>query len=108
MEIREVVENHVKDYLVKNISLLPDSIRTNERNLNHVEDIATSIMCTKWDVSYPGGSFVTALVNNKLRETFGLADDVCKNAIPFFIMMVNNLDMPREVYMSKIEYTETR
>ena len=54
-------------------------------------------MFTKWKLR-EGGSFARAVVDNNLVRTIGAADDVCKNCIHFFVVMINNMDMPREVY----------
>lgn len=102
----EIVRNHVKEYMNKNMSLLPFEIQVDSKKLSHVEDIATSIMCTKWKVGYPGGSFVESVVANNLSQSFGRADSVCRLAMYFFVCLLYNLDMPREVYLSKQEEEE--
>lgn len=56
----------------------------------HVVNIGTSILCTKWGIGYPGGSFVQAVVNNDLMETFGRADRINLNAIRFYVSLVYN------------------
>ena len=56
----------------------------------HVVSIGTSILCTKWGIGYPGGSFVQAVVNNDLMETFGRADRINLNAIRFYVSLVYN------------------
>lgn len=56
----------------------------------HVLSIGTSILCTKWGIGYPGGSFVQAIVNNDLTETFGRADHINLNAIRFYVQLVYN------------------
>jgi hypothetical protein len=58
--------------------------------MNHVVNIGTSILCTKWGVGYPGGSFVTAIVNNNLMEAFGRADHINLNAIRFYVSLIYN------------------
>jgi hypothetical protein len=61
---------------------------TNETE--HVVRIGTSILCTKWGIGYPGGSFVQAVVNNDLMEAFGRADSVNVNAIRFYVSLLYN------------------
>jgi hypothetical protein len=56
----------------------------------HVVNIGTSILCTKWGIGYPGGSFVQAIVNNDLMETFGRADHINLNAIRFYVSLLYN------------------
>jgi hypothetical protein len=99
----EIVREHVKAYMNKNISLLPNEIISDASKLTHIEDIATSIMCTKWQVGYPGGSFAEAVVDNNLSQSFGRADETCRQGLYFFVCMVYNLDMPVEVYRKKVE-----
>lgn len=91
------VGKEVYRFLERNKKLLPESITNNEKDLNHVIDIAISIMCTKWKVSYPGGSFAEAIVSNNLTRTYSYADDICVQAIRFFVVMINNLDMPIDI-----------
>lgn len=96
-EERKIVQNHVFNYMKKNSSLLPDSIVSDDQKYLHVLDIGTSIMCTKWKVGYGGGSFAEAVVSNNLTKSFGYADDTSMQAIRFYVVMINNLDMPIEI-----------
>ena len=100
--MREIVRTKVKEYMTNNISLLPSTITLNQVSLEHVEDIGTSILCTKWKVDYPGGSFAQAVVNNELRQSFNFADSVCRQALHFFVVMVSNVDMPVEIWKQKV------
>lgn len=56
----------------------------------HVINIGTSILCTKWQVGYPGGSFVQAVVNNDLMGAFGSADHINQGAIKFYCSLIYN------------------
>lgn len=56
----------------------------------HVISIGTSILCTKWQVGYPGGSFAQAVANNDLMGAFGRADDVNRKAIGFYCSLIHN------------------
>lgn len=56
----------------------------------HVINIGTSILCTKWNVGYPGGSFVQAVVNNDLMGAFGSADHINQKAIKFYCSLIYN------------------
>ena len=100
--MREIVRTKVKEYMTNNISLLPSTITLNQESLEHVEDIGTSILCTKWKIDYPGGSFTQAVVNNELRQSFNFADSVCRQALHFFVVMVSNVDMPVEIWKQKV------
>lgn len=56
----------------------------------HIINIGTSVLCTKWGVGYPGGSFVQAVVDNDLREAFGRADAINSDCIKFYVMLIYN------------------
>ena len=58
--------------------------------MDHVVNIGTSILGTKWGLGYPGGSFVQAVVNNNLMEAFGRADYVNLNCIQFYVYLIYN------------------
>lgn len=62
----------------------------NPESREHIVNIGTSVLCTKWEVGYPGGSFVQAIVNNDLREAFGRADSVNQDCIKFYLMLMHN------------------
>ena len=57
---------------------------------DHIIDIGTSILCTKWGVGPPGGGFVQAVVDNNLSEAFSRADDVNQDCIKFYLMLLYN------------------
>ncbi len=59
-------------------------------NIEHIVHCGTSILCTKWGIGYPGGSFVQAVVNNDLMEAFGRADATNINAIRFYVSLLYN------------------
>ena len=56
----------------------------------HVVNIGTSILGTKWGLGYPGGSFVQAVVDNNLMEAFGRADHINLNCIQFYVYLIYN------------------
>lgn len=56
----------------------------------HVIAIGTSILCTKWQVGYPGGSFAQAVANNDLMGAFRSADQVNQRAIKFYCSLIYN------------------
>ena len=67
----------------------------NEEERNHIINIGASIMCTKWDIGYPGGGFVQAFVSNDLIDTISRADSTCLKAIKFFTVLYWNVGMPQ-------------
>lgn len=57
---------------------------------DHIINCGASVLYTLWNVGYPGGSFVQAIVNNDLREAFGRADVVNQDCIRFYVMLIYN------------------
>ena len=92
-EQQEIVRTIVSDYFDKYADMyLPIYHKLSEED--HVIKIGTSILCTKWGVGYPGGSFVKAVVDNNLSEAFGRADDINIHCIRFYVMLMYNVGMP--------------
>jgi hypothetical protein len=91
-KVREVVIEYFNEY---GELYLPAYIRITESE--HIIDIGTSVLCTKWDIGYPGGSFVQALINNDLRGAFERADQVNAQAIKFYLTMMYNVGMPNSL-----------
>lgn len=83
--VSDYFDKYGKEYLLIDIALFQKE---------HVVDIGTSILCTKWNVGYPGGSFAQAVVNNDLAEAFGRADDINIHCIRFYIMLMYNVGAP--------------
>jgi hypothetical protein len=61
-----------------------------QESRQHIVQIGTSILCTKWGVGHPGGSFVQAVVDNKLTEAFGRADSTNKHCLEFYAKLIYN------------------
>lgn len=88
-KIRKHVDHCVDDY--KNEcgrsfqmhTMIPDS-------REHIISIGTSVLCTKWNVGYPGGSFVQAVVDNNLHEALGRADSINQDCLKFYSMLIYN------------------
>jgi hypothetical protein len=58
---------------------------------SHIVNIGTSILCTKWGIGYPGGSFVQAVVGNDLMGAFSRADSINKDAMGFYCKLLYNI-----------------
>jgi hypothetical protein len=92
MEQIEKIRNQVQAYFNQNAqNYIPNFVYLGEDDKNHIVNIGTSIICTRHNVGYPGGSFVQSIVNNDLRGTFATADDININAIRFYLMMIHNM-----------------
>jgi len=87
----ERISNAVEKYLERNSTLVPLHHYLNKETRNHIVRIGTSIMCTKWEIGPPGGSFVQAVCDNDLYEAFGRADSVNTDCIRFYVTMYQNL-----------------
>jgi hypothetical protein len=55
-----------------------------KNDVPHITNIARSIMMHR-DGLIPGGSFVTAVIENDLEGAINRADSVCIENIPFFV-----------------------
>jgi len=91
LEHRNRIRNAVTKYLDENSQLVPFDIMIDDESRNHIIDIGTSIMCTKWKIGYPGGGFVQAVIDNNLTEAFSRADEICSRALKFFVTLKYNL-----------------
>ena len=91
--VRNLVEKFYQDSLVWDYSMPP----MNSEQGQHVIQIGTSILCTKWNVGYPGGSFVQAVVDNDLMAAVGRADATNIKMLPFYCKLIYNVDMPMEL-----------
>ena len=92
---RERIRLAVAKYAKTNQYLIPGEILLNEESLQHVVDIGTSIMCTKWDISPKGGGFVTAVCDNDLVGAICQADIICRGVLPFLVILHQNLGYVR-------------
>lgn len=88
---RDRIKNVVTEYFDDHASTfgVPHNYLTGDGR-DHIINCGTSILCTKWDVSYAGGSFVQAVVNNDLAGTVGRADSTNTNAIRFYVSLMHN------------------
>lgn len=88
-QIKELVINYYNSNFFKIMGYY-----LNNDDKEHVINIGTSILCTKWNVGYPGGSFAQAVVNNDLMETFSRADDINSKVIKFYVHLIYNTRKP--------------
>lgn len=89
--IREVVEKYFESNAPHSVPLY---ILSDPSARDHIIQIGTSILCTKWKIGYLGGSFVQAVVNNDLRGAMGSADTVNVQALKFYCQLMYNVGMP--------------
>jgi hypothetical protein len=100
IQIDKTVENlifirgKVREYLEKFGHLYIQNIDSmSDEDQDHIVSIGTSIIGTRLEIGFPGGSFVQAIVNNDLRGAFASADSINVNCIRFYVMMIYNLNL---------------
>ena len=91
--VRKLVEGYYKDSLVWDYAMPP---MTSDQG-QHIIQIGTSILCTKWGIGYSGGSFVQAVVDNDLMAAVGRADGTNIKMLPFYCKLIYNVGMPMEL-----------
>jgi hypothetical protein len=92
MEQMENIRNQVQAYFNQNAqNYIPNFVYLSEDDRNHMVNIGTSIICTRHNIGYPGGSFVQSVVDNNLSGAFANADNINSNALKFYCMMMYNM-----------------
>jgi len=61
---------------------------------DHIVQIGTSILCTRWEIGYAGGGFVQAVVDNDLQGAIARADGTNIRALKFYCQLMYNVGMP--------------
>ena len=94
---QEIVRAVVSDYFDKYAteSILYNYVITEGE---HIIYIGTSLLCTKWNVGYPGGDFVKAIVDNDLSGAFSRADHINQHCIKFYVMLMYNVGAPTSLF----------
>jgi hypothetical protein len=85
--IRKEVERHFNKFGLDQVQIALLKMHGSD----HVIEIGTSVMCTKWKVDYPGGSFVQAIVDNDLMQAVGRADNINEYFIKFYVQLLYNM-----------------
>lgn len=93
---REIIKELVRNYLIKNLKLI-SSIELDENTLNHVINTGTDLLSTKWGLQTYSGDFVKSILDNKLTETFGRADEINEKFIKFYVLLKYNVGKPYEL-----------
>jgi hypothetical protein len=87
------VSEIVRDYFNDN-SMYAGIHTMSHDNQEHIINIGTSILCTKWGIGYEGGGFVKAVVNNNLSAAIGSADSINIQALKFYCQLMYNTGKP--------------
>jgi len=92
-----IVKKVVSEYFDKyGEETLPAYLRITEKE--HIIYIGASVLCTKWEVGYPGGDFVKAIVDNDLSAAFSRADNINQHCIKFYLMLMYNVGAPTALF----------
>jgi hypothetical protein len=92
----DVVRKLVEDYCSREM-YLTHGFTPSDDEYQHILNIAESVLCTKWNVGYPGGSFVQAVVDNNLQLAFSRADYINRKYIPLYIGLMQSVSCPSEL-----------
>ena len=84
---RETIERACQTWTERNINR--DELLHSGMSIDHVVNIVTSIICTRDNVSYPGGSFVQAVCNNDLDGAVARADAGNIRLLRFYVIAKN-------------------
>lgn len=86
-------KERVSKYLDVNgaFCLVPYDIRISDERRNHVIECGASIMLHKWKMNPHPGPFDEAIVNDKLSDAIGRADDTNRHMLIFYATMVYNM-----------------
>ena len=97
LEKNQIVKDLVIEHFNKNAEYTGvETLSGSDKN--HLIDIGTSILCTKWGVGYAGGSFVQSLVSNDLMGAIGRADSTSYKGFKFFASLMYNVGAPSELF----------
>jgi len=94
-----VVRQLVEDYCTREM-YLTHGFSPSDEEYQHILNIGESILCTKWNVGYPGGSFVQAVVENNLQLAVTRADYINRKYIPLYIGLMQSVDFPKELTLN--------
>lgn len=91
-EVHEIIRQQVREFMERNHILAGIThLFIDDEYREHIITCGTSILCTKYGIGYSGGSFVQAVVDNDLRETFARADSTNSEAIKFYCLLMYNV-----------------
>lgn len=91
----DVVKSIATEYVLENVDSISGIVTPSD--LDHIINIGTSIMCTKWNIGYEGGGFVQAVVDNNLSKAIGSADGTNIKALKLYCQMLYNIPFPNRL-----------
>jgi hypothetical protein len=87
-----IVKNSVEQYFEKTAPLsVFEFAFMNEEEMDHIKNIACSIMNARLGIGFEPGGFVQAVIDNNLSRAFANADNINQRALKFYMLMIYNL-----------------
>ena len=88
----EIVKTAVNKYFdeMAPLSVFEYATFSND-DLQHIRNIACSIMNARLGIGFEPGGFVKNVLNNNLSGAFANADQVNQRALKFYMLMIYNL-----------------
>lgn len=94
MKSIKFINDKVREYFNKKGHLYISSFPyLTDDHKEHIINMGTSIICTRDGIGLPGGSFVQSVVNNNLSESFARADSINTQALKFYVVLLDNIDL---------------
>jgi hypothetical protein len=96
MEKVNLIEEHVNQWVDRNIEMIPEGYRI-ESTFGYIKQLCVSMLCTKWGIGPQGGGFVQAVVNNDLMGAVSRADGMNSKLLKFYCSMLYNIGKPESL-----------
>jgi hypothetical protein len=94
MEKVNLIEEHVNQWVDRNIEMIPKDFHF---NLPYIKQVCVSMLCTKWGIGPQGGGFVQAVVKNDLMGAVSRADGMNSHLLKFYCSMLYNIRKPESL-----------
>jgi len=96
-EQENIIRDLVGKYLNKQPMMnFPSTLSDDERE--HVIDMGTQMLAVKWGLQNHCCRFVRSMLDNKLMETYGEADEVNLRFIRFYVLLNYNISAPSSLF----------
>ena len=91
----QIVRQLVEDYCAREM-YLTHGFTPSDEEYQHILNIGESVLCTKWNVGYPGGGFVQAVVSNNLQLAYNRADYINRKYLQLYVGLMQSISCPKE------------
>lgn len=93
----QILKETTAEYARKSM-YIPEIANLSPDDFNHVVQIGTSCLMTKYGIGCPGGSFVQAIIDNNLAQAVAAADDTNIKLLKFYVMLLHNVTLPKSLW----------